>query len=345
MKSSKWILLPIIGAVTVMVCLYATGPGAGRVPASTVNPAKKVRLYNKRLRRLDGFQYPGSAVHEWAARGDLLFILDGESQEISIFGPGGNRLKTLGKSGEAPWENRQTQHLWVDTEGYATIDNSHMVIKKYAHNDELLYYRKLSDPIWDGVYLGHKQFFLMDDEPADPGFFTVNAHSGTTGERISLVSLLESVPESDYLNVVYEGQLMRNENHIVYMCARTGSFFVFDIHGAYRYTGHTLDNTPPPEVRARKSGNVTYFVREPDININYSGTLDQTHFYILSLISWKETETLTIDAYDLTTGSYDYSMPVPNLGKDLPVEILCGNGGMVVLYEGQQIVRYAMEKT
>jgi hypothetical protein len=126
------------------------------------------------------------------------------------------------------------------------------------------------------------------------------------------------------------------------MCARTGKFFVFDRHGEYRYTGSTIDNTPPPSVEARKSGNITYFVRNPDININYSGTVDNQFLYILSLISWEQTSTLTIDAYHLNDGAYAYSMSVPNAGNDLPVEVLRGGNNLFVLYEGQQIIRYEM---
>lgn len=347
MKRFKWILIPALAAAGLMAVVYYSGQRRANEQITTVReksqPVSGERIFGKDLRELSRFVYPGAAVREWAWYSDELYILDGQTQRLQVIDSTGRVVREQGHAGEAPWENRQTQHLWVDDEGYATIDNAHMVVKKYSSGDALMYYGKVKTPIWDGVYMGNRQFFLLDDEARDPSFFTVNAVTGTTGPRIPLVSLLKDVPESDYLNVVYEGQVLRGGQKILYMCARTGKFFVFDADGEYLYTGTTIDDTPPPVVTARSSGNVTYYVREPDLNTNYSGTADEDYLYILSLIAWKNTSTLSVDAYDLNTGQYTWSMSVPNAGEDLPVEILKGGKDLFVLYEGNQVIRYAMD--
>ncbi len=347
MKRFAWILIPVFIAVGCIAFLYINGEGPEftkiESTKSGLSAERKERRFQKSLREISRFQYSGSAVQEWTIFNDKLYILDAQTQKINVFTPDGTPKEVLGKPGDAPWENRQTMHLWADNEGYATVDNAHMAVKKYSLKDDLLYYDKLKEPIWDGVYMGRQRFFLIDDVPDNPAFFTHNAASGTQGDRIPLVSLLDDIPEGKYLNVMYEGQLLRGGDKILYMCARTGKFFVFDIYGEYQYTGHTLDNTSPPRVTARKSGNITYFVREPDLNINYSGTSDGTYLYILSLISWEPTSNLSIDAYLLSDGTYSHSLSVPNAGKDLPIEILAGENELFVLYEGLQIIRYAMD--
>ncbi len=184
-----------------------------------------------------------------------------------------------------------------------------------------MFYVKMDEPFWDGVYLDKRKFLLMNDVSDDPGFFTVDpdGHAADTVQRIK--QLLGNVPKSDYLNIIYEGQCLRNDHLVVYLCARTGLFLVFDKKGKFMFSAPTIDQTPPPEVTARTSGNITYFVREPDNSINYSGTLGTDYLYILSLVSWEKTESLSVDAYSLETGSYSFSFQVPNAGNVLPVEI------------------------
>ncbi len=328
----------------IIIILYWTGPDSrtseDKSTFSHNPPAKKERHYLFRLAEKSRFLYSGATVKEWQAFKDELFILDGATEEITVYDFKGVPGRKLGKPGEAPWENRQTQHLWVDEEGYASIDNAHMVIKKYSHADELLFYGKLENAFWDGVYLGSNRFFILDDEPSDPGFYTVDARTGISGQRQSLTSMLSEVSDSDYLNIVYEGQVLRSDSMVGYLCSRTGKFMIFNRDGEFQYTASTLDDTPPPDVHARKSGNITYYVREPDVNINYSGTMDDEFMYVLSLISWTKTSTLSIDAYHLTDGSYAFSMSVPNADDDLPIEILRVGTDFFILYEGNQIIRY-----
>lgn len=340
------IVIPILASGLIIGVLYWSGPdykaGPDKADATSYEPPNKERLYDFRLVEKNQFLYSGATVKEWKAMHDELFLLDGATEKITVVDYEGKQLRTLGKPGEAPWEQRQTQHLWVDSDGYATIDNAHMVVKKYSHANELLFYGKLESPLWDGVYLGGSKFFILDDEPSDPGFYSVDARTGISGERQSLTSMLTEVSSSDYLNIVYEGQVLRSNSMVTYLCSRTGKFMVFNGEGVFQFTASTIDNTPPPDVRARKSGNITYYVREPDINTNYSGTMDDEFLFVLSLIAWEKTSTLSIDAYHLEDGSYAFSMSVPNEGNDLPIEILREGTDFFILYEGHQIIRYEM---
>lgn len=310
----------------------------------SIKGTKNKRMYSANLEEVGKFQYQGSAVKEWQEFNGNLYILDEQTQEIQKFTRSGELLGSSGKRGDAPWENKQTQHMWIDEEGIATVDNAQMTVKKYNHEGRLLFYGKMDEPIWDGIYLGDQRFLLLNDISAAPAFYKVDIQGDSSGPLQPISEMLNEIPEGEYLNIMFEGQMLRSNSSVTYMCSRTGMFMVFDKGGTYRFTGYTIDRTSPPRVTARTTGNMTYFVREPDNSINYSGTMDEDYLYILSLISWGATSTLSIDVYNLSTGEYAYSLSVPNAGNDLPIEILKGEHLLYILYEGQLVISYAVNR-
>ena len=104
----------------------------------------------------------------------------------------------------------------------------------------------------------------------------------------------------------------------------------------------TVDRTEPPDIIERGAANLVIFEREPDEIINYAGTEYNGELYVLSQVAFMPTSNLRVDVYD-GTGSYRTSIEVPNLGDNLPINILRSPTHLFVCYEDLTIVGYELQ--
>lgn len=328
-------------AMLIMLLIFENSTVPRREPEKEGRTSKTAgRNVTAQLKKVVEFLYPGSAVALWTEHEDNLILLDEASQKFSTYSKEGRRLNSFGSVGPAPWENARIRHIDAEEDEYYVVDNQLMTVKCASYTGKTIYYRKLDEMIWDGIHLDDDRFLVLNDDPGRLGMQVIQARHDSTGEVQLLRDMVTEKKEDPNLNIVYEGRLIRGVQTHFYVCARAGLFMAFDKKGNYMYTGHTIDNSPPPTVTERTSGNVTYFVRDPDAAINYASTADRDYLYILSLVAFGKSSELAVDAYHVEDGSYSHSFMVPNHGDDLPVEILAGKDHFYVTYEDMTIATF-----
>ena len=315
--------------------LHHTGKTGHDVPTES-----GTRDYSVLLKKVNGFQYPGSMSDCWQYYQGRLYIGDQEDQLIYVLDRSGNILDTLGEAGSAPWQNQQLRRFRVSTEGIYSVDNSLMTVKLIDSNDEAIFYSKLPRPFWDGVHLSGSRFLMVNDEPENFGFVTWDAKASEYRSLIRFDSLMNLgyVPD---IHIAYEGEMVQGQGVSFYVCARAGRFFSFDSRGDLISVNETVDRTPAPKIIERKLNNMVIFERQPDEMINYSAATDDEFVYILSTIAFVPSEEMTIDAYK-PDGTYVFSMYVPNHQDNYPVSIIAGQNSIWVMYEDLYIRQFEM---
>ena len=327
MKNRIFVLLTV---VPLLLLLFMFGMHQKNIesPINSDHGTRKMKAY---LKKQNTFVYPGSNVDGWQESDGKLYALDQGAQQFFVFSSNGEIQDTLGVKGEAPWEHQQVRRFSITPGGIFTIDNSLMSVKQTDMNNELVFYDKLSEPFWDGVFLDDRKFLLLNDESEDFGFYTWDSGINKKGRTIRFDSLPGVSPEKN-LNIAYEGEMVQGRERHFYVCNRAGLYLVISSDGRVERVGKTIDETPAPRIVERRMNNMVVFERQPDEFVNYSATTDDQYLYILSTVAFHETNNLSVDVYDYKDG-YTYSMEVPNHHDNYPVSIMKGETLLWVLYE------------
>lgn len=319
-------------------------------PESKVS--KPSRDFKFKVKKLNEFSYDEGRVFRWVNRDGKMQVIDDNSQRIVQLDPNtGIVEKVFGQKGGAPWENEGLvfYDVLMDADTFIVADNVKMAVSKRTfNNDKNIDYYKLEGGFWDASMLNYPSFiFLIEkgNENGDFEFVTKSLFSGDELNRVDFRRTLEIPQNEKFLNIAYEGMFLRNQlGKVVYLCSKAGLFLIFDEKGNVDKVSQTIDQSPPPKVEMKKIGNVSLYVKEPDISINYSATIDDEFLYVLSLIRFKKANNLVMDQYSLESGEYTGSIEIPNYGKQLPSEILMkSNKELSVLYEDMMIVNYELE--
>ncbi len=297
-----------------------------------------IRKIGAYLKKGTTFIYPGGNVDGWQEFENRIYILDQVAQQFYVFDFKGNLVDTLGVKGLAPWENQQIRRFRVSVNGIFALDNSHMSVKGISGNDEVLFYDKLSEPFWDGVYLYDEKFLLVNDESEAYGFYTWDARTNKQVKTIRFDSMPEIAPQKN-LNIAFEGEMVQGDTRHFYVCNRAGMYLVISANGLVEKVGQTIDGTPPPKIVERRMNNMVVFERQPDEFVNYSATTDNEFLYILSTVAYEKTNNLSIDVYHADDG-YRYSFEVPNHLDSYPVNIMKGEDQLWILYEDLYVISY-----
>ncbi|MCA6074156.1 hypothetical protein [Fulvivirga sedimenti] len=327
MKNRIFVLLTVV-PLLLLLFIFGMHQKTLETPKNSDHGTRNMKAY---LKKKDTFVYPGSSVDGWQEFDGRLFILDQAAQQFFIINYHGQMLDTLGVKGEAPWEHQQVRRFSVGPRGVFTVDNSLMSVKQTDMDNEPVFYDKLNEPFWDGVFLKDQKFLLLNDESEAFGFYTwdsrLNERSATTR-----FDSLPGIDPSKNLNIAYEGEMVQGRDRHFYVCNRAGMYLVISSDGRIDHVGKTIDETPAPRIVERRMNNMVVFERQPDEYVNYSATTDDEHLYILSTVAFQETNNLSIDVYDSEEG-YRYSMEVPNHHNNYPISILKGKNLFWVLYE------------
>ena len=307
------------------------------------------RNFSPPLKVVKKFLLEAGNVYKWIAREQYIYIQDPYTQQILKLDSSGNLIDVYGSKGGAPWEHEGIMSFEILNDDLYTADNSKMTIKRGALGDKnLQYHHKIRETFWDAALLRDDRFVVFleeqNDQVGDFSFRVYDAVNNQFGNSTSFRELLKLDKAIQYLNIAYGGHFIRSETgHLLYVCSRTGLFLSFDETGNVTYVKETIDRSPPPKVSVKKSGKFTMFIREPDLNINYSATAGPETLYILSLVRFQKAKNLVVDQYKIENGEYSGSIEIPNDDDSLPGEILITSEGKLwVLYENMNIIIYKL---
>lgn len=241
---------------------------------------------------------------------DFIYILDIGDLTIKKFSADGQFIQKFGKGrGQGPGEFlnitdfdiRDNGEIWVCDPilGYITIfDIDGIPIKTYR-TKEPPYRIGLQKT---GLFVVIPSFFL-DSLP-----FSVYDQKGEIGLTFNLQPpWKEKFPSSLFLKM--DGWLSVDVNNCIYYAfTRVGMVACFSPRGNLRYLIETIDRTPPPEVLTSKG-----IIRLDPASPWTAGSisLDESKFYLLSLVGSKNRKGSIIDVYRSQDGFYLYSFEIP----------------------------------
>ncbi len=317
---------------------------------ATPRNANPKRTFKPAMKIVNEFPFEEGAVYKWISRQGKIYVQDPYTQQILELDDSGKFIKAYGSKGGAPWEHEGIMSFEVSNGNLYTADNSKMVIKRGVLGDKNLdYHQKIKETFWDAALLRDDvHIVLMEDQNDHVGDFSFriyNARENQFSGKTSFRELLKLDESAQYLNIAYGGHFIRSESgHLLFVCSKAGKFLSFDENGKVEYVNETIDNSPPPKVTMKKTGKFTMYVKEPDLNINYSATADETTLYILSCIRFIKAKNLVVDQYRISDGEYIGSVEIPNNEETLPHDILITpEGKLWVLYESMNVVIYQLD--
>lgn len=358
----KVIIICLISFVTIITLIYFSVDTSidNKIMEFKISKKEKIhskkeiikkRIFNKnKLKKVSVYQHNYGNIFKWVYRNGEIYTLDDVTQTINIIDIiTWDLKKVIGGKGGAPWENESISNFEISDDGkYVLIaDNQKMSVNKrkiLSKNNEL--YFKNENTFWDASYLGENNFIFLTDQNNGIGgdfkFSTINILNKKEIFSVDFREELKIDSETNHLNIAYEGFFIKNNNNdVIYLCSKAGLFIKFDKKGKIDYVSKTIDSSPPPKVTTKKYGNATIYVKNPDVSINYSASLDSNHLYILSLVRFKKSKNLVVDLYEIKNGNYIKSFEIPNFEKQLPVEILkIDKKQFLVLYEDMKIIKY-----
>lgn len=308
-----------------------------------------IRNYTAQLKLISQYEVlEGNGIFRMFSDGTEIWAIDNMGDVNRINVEDQTVESGIVKSGGAPFENNQLSSIRREGENLHLVDMGNNSIRIQNGVKNLLERQKLRDPIYNGVSLMGGKFLTITDLGPKSAFQLVDITSKPIWNK-ELIKFFD-LPKTDFPEIVTEGVFTYNHsNQTFYVPGRFGKFVSFKSNGEINYIAETIDRTAPPKAYTKpiiKGSDAVMFVREPDFYVNYSCTADHEYLYILSLHKINRSDNFrTIDAYDINNGEYAYSVAVPNLGEQLPIEIaVLANKRLFILYENYEVALFNIQQ-
>lgn len=242
---------------------------------------------------------------------NLIFFKDYANQQIIKTDLKGNILNTYGKRGEGPKENIMIRGFFADDDSYYTSDVGKNVVSKITFQDSLLYYFKPDFQIGISGFLKNDNLIIKGSKVSNQitkiAFYFINPINDIKKE-IDVSEFYAT--ELNYSDLIYDGFFGNTpDGGLIYVPHYNNRVIKFDSSGNIEYDSDLIYDVPALELNIK--GAMVFPVN--DTPHFYSVSANEKYFFIQSSIGDKRygTQTMIIDLYYLSDGSYHSSLRIP----------------------------------
>jgi hypothetical protein len=243
-------------------------------------------LDSNRNKLINQFEYKGVS-RDFFSYQEKLYFINGSTGQIESFNFSGIKLKTMGRKGEAPWENNIIHKMEPTDFGFYVFDSGAQAIKKFNKEYKLLKFKKTKGFSLDASLLHDDLFLIPDDEiENDYKFILFDFEKDKEIMRQSIKPFIESIynkfPKTRS-DIIFSGYFRRNSlNQVVYVFQHFGAFILFNLDGSINKIVKTIDGFGLPKPQdIKRSSSVTELTIDPDIIVNYSSCIDKNKLFVL----------------------------------------------------------------
>jgi len=295
------------------------------------------------LKEMNHFEYDDGNIVRMTADDSGIYISSSPDNTIRAFDYSGKLCKTLGKKGEAPWENGTIWSYGKDSVCYWLHDYNKMALKKYDVNvDAMLLYRRFMTK-HNVMFLKNNQF-LIPHFKSETGICYVSLYDALKDSILKSADICKLSGKFKKLppfgDFTFQGDFCKNSiGQAVFYCMYNSSFFFIDKN--FNVTYHT-------DIRNLAIGEPTMSENsirlDPDNIGILSGTMDNRYIYFLApkyqVKKFKDLKNYLIDVYDISTKKYIKSFTLPSCKGDYAISIAKTNKGFVVSYNNGYVFVY-----
>jgi len=285
------------------------------------------------------FEYEDGKVIRMTADNNYIYLSSYPDNTIQVFEYNGKHIKTIGKSGEAPWENGSIWSFGQDSTSYWLHDYPKMAFKKYDKNtDTLLHFQRYITK--HNVLYAENDRFIVPSFDDKIGIFYISLYDALNDSVLkktdicNLSGKFKKLPP--YGDFTFQGDFCKNsKGQSVYFCMYNSSFYFIDKH----FNKVTYHN----DVRNLPISNP--IISNDMIKLNpenagiIAGTMDDKYIYFLapkykaSKIN-KALKDFLIDVYDINTKKYLISFELPHVTAKINRIAKTDRGFIISDYQG-----------
>ena len=310
------------------------------------NIKKRFFLSSRKFKLINQFNYQGVS-QDLIAFDDKLYFVNSSSNQIESFNYSGAKMKTMGRKGEAPWENNIIHYIEPTEFGFYVFDSGSQALKKYDNEYKLLKFKKTKGYVLDAIRLHDNLFLIPDEEKVDDykfSLFDFEKDKEILQQSIKpfITAIFNKFPKTRS-DIIFSGYFRRNSlNQVVYVFLHFGAFILFNSDGSIDKIVRTIDGFGLPKpVDIKRSSTVTENTIDPDIIVNYSSCVNKNNLFVLSNVYMKsENDNRVIDVYRISDGIYLHTLILPNQDDGQKcIAIACNNAGIITCLGENMVVK------
>lgn len=289
------------------------------------------------------FEYEDGKIIRMTADNHFIYLSSYPDNTVKVFDYNGKLVKTIGQSGEAPWENGSIWSYGQDSTCYWIHDYPKMALKKYdIATDTLLHFQRFITK-HNVLYTENNHFVVpyFDDKIGIFYLSLYDALNDTVVNKVNICSLtkrFDTLPSSG--DFTFQGNFSRNDDgQSVFFCLYNSSFFF--IEKEFKEITHHKD-IRNLEISEPIISN-DWIHLNPDNAGILAGTMDDKYIYFLapkyrgSKLD-KQLKDFLVDVYDINTKEYLLSFELPNSISKISLIAKTNKGLVVGNYHGNFIV-------
>lgn len=301
------------------------------------------RFFTNSVSFIDSFDYEEGYLIQPKSFNNKIYGIEKSSWKIMELNKDNGIIENrYGKVGNGNIdENQNFFHYFFDENYYFIYDIGRSIMKKYNKNSELQEYKTFkffSNAVTKGQ--GDNFYFVADNEIGDDLlFYHFDFKSGNVIVKDSLSHILK-IAKDETIEVIYDGQLVYGNNHVVYYFNKVGLLLVFDNNFELIGEISTIDKTPAPKMSYLSSEDDTYLMTDPPYTIFTYCEIINDKIYLLNALSNQSHR--CIDIYSIENLNYSGSMKLRALvDTQLPKSFtFIDDEELTVVYEDMTIVKY-----
>jgi|GEM_PF-3078965 len=270
---------------------------------------------------------------------------------VSQYGSDFKPIKNYGNKGEGPKEFSQPNKVYVEKDYLLVHDFTQRAIKKVDLKDSNITNYSLKNHFYSPAFLKNNKVLLrwadtsFDNNSENLFFEVFDFVNGVSIKKIEINKKL-NIPPAQFINKVYEGDFVQNNDYSVYFSYATGVLFIFN-NNTLDFTGkiQTIDKTPPPKASfIELGGGMKGLVNNPSFQPFKGAVIDsQNNLFLLNQIT-NDKNLSIIDVYSIDDKKYIYSLKVPDLNDGQKARKIFKIGNIIIVYfDDQSIASYEFE--
>ncbi len=299
-----------------------------------------------KLNEICRFEYEDGYIIRTTVDDTLIYITSALTNSIEIYDYTGKHFKTIGKKGEAPWENGTIWSFYLDSNSYWLHDYPKMALKKYdSKTDTLQVFRRFITK--HNVLYVHNNQFLVPNFDSGSGIFYLSfydaiADSITRNVDINkLTRRFEKIPP--YGDFTFQGNFCKNKfNDAVFYCTYNSAFFYYKDKTGEVTFHNDIRNLPIGEPT-----NINDVIHLSPMNVGIvSAAMDEKYIYMLTPRYLEENlkiKSYLIDVYKIDDKKYIKSFILPEIKHDYALCISVSTKGLIITGAYGNLIVYSLD--